>query len=142
MLSIRAEQMKPFRDAADAAFLRRVADYVRYEHAEHAVHLPGGSYTVEQLPDDLLLALVGRGVERARAYGMTWESSLTAFVVLTFVVAPNFDEHPLVRRVLGDEQTEPDLRIDGLNESVTDENWEAARQSYDAGAWGVEGRGR
>lgn len=137
MLKIRREQIKAFQPVADAAFVRRLAAHVRAEHAEAPVFLPEGETTVELLTDERLHEMVGRGVERARAYGMTWESSITAFVVLMFVSAPNFDDHPLLRRVLKDEQTDPDLRIERLWEQTSDDNWEQVEQNYDARAWGL-----
>lgn len=135
MLSIRAEQMRAFKTAAETAFLRGLVRHLRENHAEEEVVTPAGEFRVEELDDETLLRMAGAGVERARRYGMSWESSLTAFVVLMFVVAPNFDEHPLIRRVLGDEQVAPDLRLDGLWEQTTEENWEAAENNYDPGAW-------
>jgi hypothetical protein len=66
---------------------------------------------------------------------MTWESSLMAFVAIMFVAAPNFDQHPLIGRVLKDEAVAPDARINQLWERTTDQNWEAVAQNYDPSAW-------
>jgi hypothetical protein len=142
MLTIRAEQMKAFRPAAEAAFERRVAAYLRGEHAAEVVLLPAGEDGVDErevkdLDDETFLKMVRAGIARARAYGLTWESSITAFVVLLFTVAPNFDSHPLIRRVLLDGQSEPDACFEQLWEQTTDDNWEAAQERYDAAAWGL-----
>lgn len=135
MLTIRPEQLEAFRPAADAAFLQQVVDYVRDEHDDQAVQLTSGAFTVAQLPDDVLRELVRCGFERARAYGMTWESSITTFVILMFVVAPNFDEHPVIRHILRDGRVPPDSRLDELWERTSDENWEAAARKYSPSAW-------
>jgi hypothetical protein len=141
MLTIRPTQIEAFRPTAESAFLREVVEYVRQEHDDQIIHLPGGSFTVNQLPPDILREMVCHGIERARSYGMTWESSITSFVVLMFVAAPSFDEHPIIARVLKDDTVEPDLRVDGLWKRTSDENWESVARRYDASAWGLAARG-
>ncbi|MEW6210761.1 MAG: hypothetical protein AB1631_20520 [Acidobacteriota bacterium] len=137
MLIIKPEQMDAFKATADAAFVRRVASYLREKHGEVIVELPNATMAVKQIPEDMLCEMARKGVERAREYGMTWESSLTAFVVLMFVTAPNFDDHPLIQRAMRDESIPPDLRIDQLWERTTDQNWEAVERGYDPQGWGV-----
>lgn len=141
MLTIRHEQIEAFREVAEAAFERRVAAYVREEHGEEPVALASGERALRELDEEALLRLVRRGIARARSHGMTWESTVTAFVVLMFTVAPNFDSHPLIRRALRDPSVEPDLRLEEIWDKVTAENWEAARASYDAAAWDSAGEG-
>jgi hypothetical protein len=68
---------------------------------------------------------------------MKWKSSLKAFVVTMFVAAPNFDEHPIIQRILRDEKLEPEARLDALLERTSDQNWEAVEKNYSAGAWKV-----
>jgi hypothetical protein len=135
MLTIRREQFSVFDQVTEAAFIRRVVEHLAEEHSDTLVKTSVAESTLRELPGADLHEMVRRGVERARAYGLTWESSLTSFVVLMFVVAPNFDEHPLIKRVLQDNNVEPDLRIDRLWELTSEENWEAAAAGYDAGAW-------
>jgi hypothetical protein len=142
MLTIRPEQLEAFDPVAEANFERRVAEYMRENHADVAVKLPSGegeskAVEVKALDDETLLRLARTGIARARSYGMTWESSITAFVVLTFVAAPNFDDHPLIRRVLEDAGVEPDQRIEQLWDQTTEENWEIAASNYDASRWGL-----
>ncbi len=137
MLKIRPSQFEAFRDVADAAFARRVAAHLRENHAEEVVKLPTGAHALGELDEATLLRLVRAGVGRARAYGMESESSITSFVVLTFAVAPNFDAHPLIRRVLEDESVEPDLRLSELWGRTNEENWQAAADAYDPAAWGL-----
>ncbi|HEX8336024.1 MAG TPA: hypothetical protein VF621_04800 [Pyrinomonadaceae bacterium] len=142
MLKIRPAQIKAFTPAAEAAFERRVADYLREEHAGEVVTLPAGEgevaeLEVKDLDDETLLKMVRGGIARARAYGMTWEATLATFVVTMFIAAPNFDGHPLIRRVLSGAEAEPDLRLDLLWEQTTEENWQAVREQYDSSAWNL-----
>jgi hypothetical protein len=135
MPQIREEQMQAFQREADVVFERRLAGEIRARQADTVVRLPGRTLTVRELPEATLQEMVRDGIERARGYGMTFESSLAAFVVLMFVVAPNFDEHPVVQRRLSDEKVQADARVQGLAKEVPEADWEAARDSYDPGAW-------
>src|SRR5262249_29538881 len=135
MLKIRPEHMAVFHEAAEASFLRRVVQYLRERHSSVAVQLPSGITTVELIPEETLFELVENGIKRARRDGMSWESALSAFVVLMFVTAPNFDDHPLIRRVMKDDKIDANARIDHLWESTTEQNWEAVKQRYDTAAW-------
>jgi hypothetical protein len=135
MLKIRPEQFAVFQPVAEQAFIRRVVEHLRQQHPEAVVQLAGEVLLIRQLGETQLRRLVGSGLARARALGMDWESSLMAFVVLMFVVAPNFDEHPLIQRVLKDERVAANARLGQLWERTSDENWEAARKNYDARAW-------
>lgn len=141
MVIIRPEQLEAFQPAAEVAFERRVAEYLRENHAEEFVIIPSGEHQVQDLDDETLLRMVRAGVERARSYGMAGESAITAFIILMFTVAPNFDEHPLIRRTLIDVRDEPDQKIDKLLEQTTDENWEVSQEGYDARAWNLADEG-
>ena len=104
MLKIRREQFEVFQPVAEAAFVRRVVEHLRDNHADAVVQLPNEVILVKQIADERLRRLAKDAIARARGYGMDWESTVTAFVVLMFVAAPNFDEHPLIQRVLKDER--------------------------------------
>jgi hypothetical protein len=138
MLIIRPEQFDAFRDVAEQSFVSEVAAYLREKHADALVRLADGAYTVKQIPDETLREMVVNGIARARAYGMKWKSSLQAFVVTMFAAAPNFDEHPIIQRVLNDEKIEADQRLEALWERATEQNWEAVERNYDASAWNLK----
>lgn len=118
MLKIGKQQMDTIDREVDRVFARDVARHMRAEHAE----LVGG------LPDAELLRRVEIGIGRAQAYGMTWDETITAFVVIMFEIAPTFDEQPGIRRVLVDDKVAPDARIDALWDRTTEEDWEEAEQ--------------
>jgi len=140
MLIIRASQMEIFQPVADASFIRRTVEYLLENHGDVVIRLTEGSVTVKKINTDVLRRMVRYGISRGRQYGLSWESSLTAFVTLMFVTAPNFDEHPLIQRVLKDETVPADSRIDQLWDRTTAQNWNAAIQNYDVGAWRLENR--
>ncbi len=139
MLTIRQEQFEAFERVTEAAFERRVTAYLIENHGDAVVRLPTGESRVAELPAESLQELVRDGIARARSHDLTWESTVTAFVVIMFTVAPNFDEHPLIGRALKDARFEPNARLDEMWDSTTNENWEAARASYDPAAWAPEG---
>lgn len=135
MLRIRANQFAVFQPVAEAAFVRRIIEHLREHHADAVIQLPNEVMLIKQISDERLYRMAKAGISRARDYGMDWESTVTAFVVLMFIAAPNFDQHPLIQRVLKDERVSANSRIDQLWERTSDENWEAVRKNYDATAW-------
>jgi len=137
MLKIRPEQSEAFQPVADAAFVDGVVDYLRKSRPQEIVRLPGGQTTIAEIPDEILSAMVRGGIARAREYGITWCSTLAGFVSLMFISAPNFDDHPLLKRALFDNDTDPNGRLEKLIEDSTEQNWEAVRQAYDPSAWGL-----
>ena len=138
MLKIRSGQIEAFNPVAEADFVRRVAEHVRARHPRAAVRLPGRLTVAGRLEDATLLALVRGGVARARRYGVEAESALAAFVVTMFLTAPNFDEHPLIRRVLADDKITPDRKIDQLLQSITARNLKVVKDTYNPAAWNEE----
>jgi hypothetical protein len=141
MLKIRSEQIEAFQPVADAQFVQRIVDYLRKRQSSTVVRLPQGPTLIFRLPDALLRKMVQDGVSRARSYGLTWESSITGFVVLMFRVAPNFDQHPAINRALTDEQMAPDARIQKLLEVTTSADWWEAKERYDPTVWPAKSMG-
>ena len=137
---IRPEQFKVFEEQAEAEFVEEVVEHLLDEYPDVDVRLPSQALKLEEISRPVLRKLVRCALARARGYGMSWESSLVSFVSLMFVVAPNFDEHPLVRRVLRDETSGPNARIDLLWEEVSDETWDAVELDYDPKAWNADPR--
>jgi len=119
MLTIGKQQTQVLKKSVERAYARDVARYIRAEHPE-AVH---------EISDAELLRRVSLGIARAESHGLTWDSSITAFVAIMFEVAPTFDEQPAIARVLKDESLSPDQRIDALWERTTDEDWDEAERS-------------
>jgi hypothetical protein len=114
-----------------------MAKYLLSEYSDVGVEFPRYSSPLGEVPVEVLEEMIHNGIARARRYQVTWESTLTSFVSIMFVVAPNFDEHPLIRRVLNDNNISPDLRVDMLFERTEEENWDEAEAQYDPQTWGV-----
>ena len=127
--------MAEIQTAAEENFERRIAAHLREKYAKTIVSLPDKKLPVDELPEGTLLSLVRTGIERARTYGLSFESSIAAFSAIMFEVAPNFDTHKLSQVILNDENTEPNARLDELLEILTEGNWETIRKTYDAAAW-------
>jgi hypothetical protein len=136
-LKIRAEQIEAFQPVADAGFARRLADYLRSAHPDAVVRISSGSVPVSRIPNAVLNRMVQNGIARARSYELSWESSLASFVIIMFVAAPNFDEHPLIQVILRDEGVAADHRIEGLWRRISNQNWKAVEAYYDPRAWGL-----
>ena len=132
---ISSEQMTTFQQSAEDNFVRRIAEHLREEYPKTIVILPDDKSAVDELSEERLHSLVRCGIERARIYGLSFESSIAAFCAVMFEVAPNFDAHQLSQLFMQDEDIEPNARIDELLEHLTDKNWETIRSTYDAGAW-------
>lgn len=116
MLTIGKQQLQDLKKSVEGAYARDVARYIRAEHPE----------AVQALSDEELLRRVSLGIARAGSHGLTWDSSITAFVAIMFEVAPTFDEQPAIARVLKDDSLPADERIDALWERTTDEDWDEA----------------
>ena len=140
MLKIRPEQSEAFQPVAEAAFVAEVVDYLRKTRPQEVVRLPGGPTTIAEISDEILSVMVRGGIARGREYGITSSSTLAGFVSLMFISAPNFDDHPLLKRALLDNDTDPNGRLEKLIQDSTEQNWEAVRQAYDASAWGLKGQ--
>lgn len=135
MLKIRSEQIRPFEAQAENAFIERVMEYLRKNHADTQVRLPKTQSLVSGLTDKVLRQMVIGGISQARNYGMSWKSTLISFVVLMFIVAPNFDEDERAENILKNGQIPADERVDKLLDELSDEDWESIAEKYNADAW-------
>lgn len=135
MLTIRDDQMEAFQETAEAAFAKSIVEYIKENHGEEIVQIPAGKCKVTHLPEDIFYQMVRKSLQRAKRYEFSLRPTLKAYVVLRFVVAPNFDDHPIIKRVLTDENVPADERIDQLWDKTSEQNWEAAEQNYDANSW-------
>lgn len=122
MLKISKEQFEAFMPKTDEEIVEFIAGHLREEIPEVVGKLPS-------LPE-----MVRSGVERARWHGLRSLGDLTAFVSIMFEVAPTFDEHPELKRVLDDEDVPAGERLDALFDEELEGAWEEAAR-YDGAAW-------
>jgi hypothetical protein len=135
MFIIRSRQLSAFENVAHEMLCKDIAEYLCENHFDTPVFLPAEESEIEKLPSETLNALINTGLRRARAFGLKWESSLSSFVVLMFVVAPNFDEQPAINAGLKNDSIEPDLRLEKMWKTTSEEDWQTAARNYDAEAW-------
>lgn len=114
MLKIRKEQVDAFLPKTDEEIVDFIVAHLREESAS----------LIERLPVESLREMVGNGVGRARGHGLRRLEDLTAFVSIMFEIAPDFDEHAELRRVLRDETVPADERMDELFDPELDDAWE------------------
>jgi len=141
---IRSEQIAVFNAIAKTNFVRKLCMHLRTNYAETVVRLPGENSVLGELSDDTLETLVRSGVRRAREYGISFESTISAFVALMFEIAPNFHTHEIAQPVLKDENVEANSRVDILLERLSEEDLSKIKETYDVNAWkqneeGIEG---
>lgn len=137
MLKIKSEQIRLFQPDAEAAFVVRVMDYLKENHAETDVNLPNGAMRVDELPDEILRQMVRGGLKRGGEYRIEWKSTLLSFVVLLFIAAPNFDAHPKAANFFAQTETIDDAALESLMDEMPDEDWTEIEKSYDAAAWNL-----
>jgi hypothetical protein len=135
MLRIRKEQFEAFQPVAEAEFALRLVEHLRDRHPKAIVRTPGRWTLVNRMSDAALLELVKSGIERARSYEFKFASSISAFVVLMFKAAPNFDQHPDISKILRGTKVQLEMRMQSVAKTTSAETWAQVKNSYDAGAW-------
>lgn len=132
---IRRERLAAFDAAAMAGFIGEIAAYLRSNHSAVEIRLPSGTQSVGTLPIDQLRELIENAIRRARRHNLEFASNQKAFVVLMFLVAPNFDRFPLIESMLRVHEGIADFRFHRVWEDVSESDWQDAKRNYDAVAW-------
>lgn len=133
MLIISERQFDAFQAQADALFAHELAIYLKDEYNDLEIDIGDGAVELGDLPDEVLLRLVGTGQKRALSYGIDWESSMASFIVLMFIIAPNFDQHAAAQRVF--RSVAPNAALDIFAENTSDEVWDEIERAYSPQAW-------
>jgi hypothetical protein len=135
-LNVRREQIDVMAAVSEANFERAIARDLLSNYGDAIVRLPeGGEYTVADLPEETLERLVRVGIDKARRFEVTRQSSIAGFVAMMFSSAPNFDTNRLCEVLLSDEEKTPDDRADEIPNVLSEKNWDAIRNDYDPQAW-------
>jgi hypothetical protein len=109
--------MKPDpREIPDDDLLEHIVDHLCEEQAE----------ALAELSDAEIRRRASLGIARAHANGFEFPEPITAFVTLMFLVAPDFDSHPEIARVLADTKAPPAERLKRLFSATEEEHWEQA----------------
>lgn len=85
--------------------------------------------------DEDLKRLVRIGMDRARKCGLTLESSIARFIGLMFVIAPNFDAHPLAEKIWESSELPPDQRVELYYSLLNLEQMREISEDPIASAW-------
>lgn len=103
----------------DQELAELIFDHLCDEHPE----------SVAELRDAEILRRVRLGISRARSHDLTSEGAITAFVTLMFLIAPNFDQHPRIRKALDNPSVPPDQRMQQIFEKTAEDDWDEAADS-------------
>ena len=123
---IRDEQMSALQEKAEDDLENEIVRFLQTDYPD----------IVDGLDPDILQRMVRVGIERARSYELTWRYSISMFVSLMFMFAPNFDEHPAVNARLTNPVAPPNYLIDSVADATTSDEWAEVRAIYDNSAWG------
>ena len=134
-LQIQPTQLAQFEEVAQAQFCGSIIDRLLAQHGPAVVHFSKGDVEVAAIPRVRLRAMVEAALYRGRGRGLSWASTLTAFTLLMFLVSPDFDDHPEIRRALDDGTVPPDYCMRDIVESMTDAGWAAIRAESRANDW-------
>lgn len=126
MLTITEQQMNDaYLGQDDVQLIAEIVSHLRESHA----------FRVDALTDDVLNDMVEVGIARARGHGFALAETLAQFVVLMFVVAPNFDTQSEIAAVLCDSTRAIESRLDAACNEVSASAWNAAEAVYDERVW-------
>lgn len=112
-------------EALDARLRQNVAANLR-QHAPEVVQ-------PLSVPD--FEAMLATAVRRARGRGLRDRQRIFEFAKLMFVIAPGFDRHPVIERILGGGTGTPDERFTRAIQTMTYADWERAQKLYDPRDW-------
>jgi len=126
MLTIRNAQMKAFHEASRERDITLLAEWLQANHPSAAGDLPP-----ERVRDRVRL-----GLARAAVHGITLETGgLLPFLTLMFLAAPNFDDHPVVRRTLQDGSLPAGERVLALADRLAADHWREVDERWDEAMW-------
>ncbi len=112
-MKIREEQIDEFRRQSEEEFVENVASDLRENQPDK----------VADIDEQELRRRVRFGLEKAQKYGMTGQYPIAMFIELMFMVAPDFDEYPLVNSILKDNQIPPNDRVDRAVAEMNEQRW-------------------
>jgi hypothetical protein len=135
MLTIRTEQITAFERAVDERYIEDLTDYLLQTHPKAPIRSYVRSALLSSLTRTVVLRLVRNGIARARSHGLTWKGNIAAFVTLMVIVSPNFDQDPVVARILREARESIDRHWESIWDDTTNDDWARIRDSYDTAAW-------
>lgn len=101
---------------ADQDLIRRIGEYLRERIPD----------TAAVIPSEDLKAVIAHGIEVARSYGLTYESSLANVVLDMLAVGPEFHLQPEIYAILSEPGLSEEDKLDRIVDDVSDAAWEEA----------------
>ncbi len=98
--------------------LDNVFDYLCEEQPE----------TVAEIADEEIRRRAALGIRRAQGHGIDQPEAITAYVSLMFLVAPDFDVHPKIGKVLADASVPAAQRMKQIFTRTSESDWEEAAE--------------
>lgn len=121
MLQISPQQFDVFQTQAEDVFIQSLKKAL----AEKYPHL------LPSFPDAIQTKIVINMLDRAKSWGITWQSSLVIFSELMIAIAPNFDEEVEIRAILENNKKEINLIVKKITSHVSDKAWSKAEVTAD-----------
>jgi hypothetical protein len=119
-MQIRTEQLVSFQRAADERFIVRLRHELRTRQHDLTI----------RFTDVGLDEHIRAGMWQARAYGLTWERSLAAFIGFQLAFGDEFHKHPPMQAILADSSIPGDTKIDFLQQNVSARDWWECQQIH------------
>lgn len=113
VLVIRREQARILEQAAQARLCRQVLDDL-WQSSPHSIQGLGAPEIDQRMAD---------AIRKADGYGLRDGRDFTAFVRLSFVIGPNYDDYPPFQFTLTSAALRPHHRMSQLFEEATSQDW-------------------
>lgn len=121
MFTLRPEQFQVFQEHAEHKFAQKL-QHVLAEAYPHVLPC---------FPDEIQNKIVMNMINRAKSWGITWESSLTIFAELMIVIAPNFDEQTEIRDTLKSDRIQINQTMKMITDIIPEVTWHKAKANAD-----------
>jgi len=121
MLKINPRQFAVFQGQAERQFVRQV----QHALAEKYPHV------LPRFPEPIQERIVINMFDRAKRWGIDWQSSLAIFAELMLAIAPNFDEQPEIKEALESDTEQANQIIRTITRRVPDVVWSQAEATTD-----------
>lgn len=128
---LRHQHIEAFQKLGEKDFVESMLSHLRTHHEE----------SVAELSDPIVRNRIKTGMARAKRYGLLRRDHLTGYIALMFDIAPNFDEQPVIHRILKPLNVPAEARMERLSSAPTPEDWLEAVDLADPSVWEQEATG-
>lgn len=115
-------------------FQKQLAQKELPDQLERALKGEFSKYIVG-LTDEVLRKRIGVAIDRAKRYDIKTMPEVLRYMILMLEYAPNFDEHPVIKRVLMNESIPPEERVYELDKQTLVIHWMQVETMKDNRVW-------